>query len=336
MIPAVSEFDCGSLGWPVTEAGSGVCGTANLEKGCAGSATWSGAVDACAAAGARLCTREELESAAPDTTQCDVAVARVWTSVACSDGGRLTQAGSPANASAVPLQCTPETGVAAVICCADEAPSDVKGSCQVSGVDVSGCPADPCFVAWCSPGTGCEQTYLCGEGPCSLVDESCHDCSDQLVDFQDLTDPDTNIHDQSCNWIGGSPLIFDQLKISSSAGSVIFGCFDKNEDKIYLGIKDNDAGTLSIDFPGPVSSVTFNAREYLNHQTANDNFGTYEVVGSVGPVTFSVPTTPKQYVAVTAEFAEPTTTVQINVTTGVGYASWWGIDDIQYTTAPCE
>lgn len=320
--PVVSASDCAALEWAVV---GGACGSAALEKGCAGLGTYAQAVSACEAVGARLCTWPELNAGIPDDESCFAVDDRVWSSSVCSATGRLT---APASAGA-PDMCAEEADMAQIICCGDEAPDSVQGSCQTASIDVGGCTTGPCQAAWCSPSAGCAQQYLCGDAPCSDIDESCHDCDDQFVDFQDVTDPPTA---GACSGFGGSPKLYDQLRFTAGPGTTIKACFDNSKGQVYLaGIK---VSTITIEFPGPISTATFKVREFLNNSSANSQFGIYKVTQALPPNDFPIP--PNQnYADVTVLFDPPVSSFDIELVEGTGYGTWIGIDDISYTSILC-
>ena len=87
-------------------------------QSCVSSATYQQAVDMCAAAGARLCTYEEVQAGETAGTGCGHDVRSIWTSSTCSNGnGRYTGYGSNGSNK----QCVTSTSVqAAVRCCADK------------------------------------------------------------------------------------------------------------------------------------------------------------------------------------------------------------------------
>jgi len=116
---AFSASTCDDLGWgnAETHGDSMVCGETNLNLGgCSNEQTWDRAVDFCEAAGARLCTLEELQNDETRGTGCGYDTKAVWSSTSCGSGSYLQAPGSTRSAG---TECSPNlTGVFAR-CCAD-------------------------------------------------------------------------------------------------------------------------------------------------------------------------------------------------------------------------
>lgn len=94
------------------------------------SATFPDAIHMCFAAGARLCTMEEILHDETHTTGCNFDTQRVWSSTrsGCPEGQARTLAGASGAIDQFPQECTPITQVLPVRCCADIRPLCADGT----------------------------------------------------------------------------------------------------------------------------------------------------------------------------------------------------------------
>ena len=114
-----SASTCDDLGWgnAETRGDSMVCGESDLNLGgCSNEQTWDRAVDFCQAAGARLCTLEELQKDEARGTGCGYDTTAVWSSTSCGSGSCLQAPGSTRSAG---TECSPNLTGVLVRCCAD-------------------------------------------------------------------------------------------------------------------------------------------------------------------------------------------------------------------------
>jgi len=120
-----SYLTCAKLGWKPAAQSPGVCGASKVfPPACPPLPVAFGSADSfCKAAGARLCTSEELYQGAAAGTGCALDNARIWSSTPCelrdSSPGVYTLAGSPQSSVNFPLQCTSISANLMPRCCAD-------------------------------------------------------------------------------------------------------------------------------------------------------------------------------------------------------------------------
>jgi len=117
----LSAKSCSEIGWD--NAGdwgaSGVCGESDSSLGgCSGDVTWADAKAFCEAAGARLCTVEELQDDETRGTGCGYDTKMVWTSDSCGDEG-YTQAFGSTRRNSGETACRTATSNGLARCCAD-------------------------------------------------------------------------------------------------------------------------------------------------------------------------------------------------------------------------
>jgi len=117
--PPAPPKTCAALGWNADKYGSkSVCGESDLGLGgCSGVKSWDDAVDFCAAAGARLCTADELLDDEARGTGCSYDGKRVWSSTKCSDNGKYHGVGGSSKKSG--KKCWAASKKRLVRCCAD-------------------------------------------------------------------------------------------------------------------------------------------------------------------------------------------------------------------------
>jgi len=125
----VSRLDCNALalahgGWGDSDGSPLVCAESEAGLGgCSGRVPLDRAEHFCEAAGARLCTADELSDNEATGSGCAYDTVRVWSSTVCSgDGGlvgRLTQAGSADYLHTVARTCSAPEDEVAARCCAD-------------------------------------------------------------------------------------------------------------------------------------------------------------------------------------------------------------------------
>lgn len=119
-----SGMSCAELNWPTISRYNqdrAVCGASNYRplRGCSGPVTWLAAKDFCEGAGARLCTREEIEADEAAGTGCDVDEHYTWSSTPCGEEGYMTLAGSSEIRKILNSFCSLPEDSAQAACCAD-------------------------------------------------------------------------------------------------------------------------------------------------------------------------------------------------------------------------
>ena len=117
--PSSAAKSCAELGW--TNIVDGVCGESDDglgvggSKQCSSDETYAAAVEICSAAGARICTADEVGTGVTESTGCRFNSKLVWTSTSCGNGKVYKSRGKGNGVS----KCVAETKTAAVQCCAD-------------------------------------------------------------------------------------------------------------------------------------------------------------------------------------------------------------------------
>jgi len=124
-VAEISERSCAELDWPTWSdynEDRAVCGVSNAHPlhGCSGQISWEAAREFCMEAGARLCTKNELQTDETAGSGCGLDQKPVWTATACPDGSYVACAGAHAHLHEVPATCTQPAGESASArCCAD-------------------------------------------------------------------------------------------------------------------------------------------------------------------------------------------------------------------------
>ena len=122
-VSEASSKTCAQLGWSnaATYGSPLVCGETDLGLGgCSGVRTHAQAVAFCEAAGARLCSWEEVNNDETRGTGCGYDDKRIWSSTMCDTNSYWTQAGRSFYTTNYPKECTSaESGGVYVRCCAD-------------------------------------------------------------------------------------------------------------------------------------------------------------------------------------------------------------------------
>jgi len=117
-----STKSCSDLGWTAGYGAPQVCANSILTNGaCVPASGWGAAQAACLAAGARLCTVEELQNDETKGTGCKDDCELVWAEDACTMNGvqgNMAAAGSKKCVSK-PTGCQLSTTSLSVRCCAD-------------------------------------------------------------------------------------------------------------------------------------------------------------------------------------------------------------------------
>ena len=356
-LPSVSTKSCVQLG--AAPEADGVCG---VSVGCSGGVSYQAANLFCVAAGARLCTWQELNDAQANTAGCGYNDERVWTSTVCRSGSRLTQAGKPDKLGVEPLECTEETSAAFALCCADTEPGDVEPSCQ-SVPELAPCGDDKeCHLVWCSPAAGCTETVeptFCddqdaclddtceADGSCSHVakcaailecspyTEECYSCIDQAVNFDQPAFTHPNLSEDNAGCVGGhTQLVHDQLLVTTTGNVKLAACSNglgDIADMHYLGVKSTDTGNVIITFPYPVDFISFDHRQFLNYASSDT---TFSILNVESPQTF-VLLQNKQLAHISLSFETPVTWIGFNSTGGAGIGTWLGLDNISYSGPSC-
>ncbi len=224
----VATKTCGALGWNSGYGTSNVCGESDGDDlgGCSNEVSWHAAAGFCVAAGARLCTSEELKANETRGTGCGYDANWVWSSTAC-DGGFILQAGSTVYAGDKPEVCaapgeheghyarccaattivdnSDATSVCALkdtpaqteVCTASD-PGDVcapTGECSVTGV---------CVDVWSADGGACDDTDaatgvdLCFDGTCVGCIGDPADPADDSVSFATPVPDDSLVEAVMC------------------------------------------------------------------------------------------------------------------------------------------
>jgi hypothetical protein len=126
--PCASSRSCAELSWPLetqwgTHANDVVCAPRPADAICS-HGTWAEAAVMCESQGARLCTLDDLSGSETAGTGCGFDAQRTWTSstsvgAACSPGAHSSAAGHPSHWAATGPECTRDSTVLAVRCCAD-------------------------------------------------------------------------------------------------------------------------------------------------------------------------------------------------------------------------
>jgi len=146
----VAPKSCESLGW--TKVINGVCGEsdkglgANGATACKTQATYQTAESTCEAAGARLCTADEMSSKVTTGTGCNMDLTNVWTSSSCGNSAYKAANGGGNGA----FECVGSTSYKAVRCCADSSSSSYSS--------VTAKPAAPAAAP-----AGAAKQKTCGE-----------------------------------------------------------------------------------------------------------------------------------------------------------------------------
>ncbi|MCF7846946.1 MAG: FG-GAP-like repeat-containing protein [Candidatus Gracilibacteria bacterium] len=143
-----SRLSCSEIGDFENSQGSAeVCGesdAASLGGSCSGAVTYAEAVDFCEAAGARLCTLEEMSNQETDSTGCGYDAEQIWTLSPCDTDSYWTQTGDK-NGYGTNIQCTAASTSSGFYarCCADvDTSSSHTALVDTSAADTSA-PAAP-------------------------------------------------------------------------------------------------------------------------------------------------------------------------------------------------
>ncbi|MCA9518673.1 MAG: hypothetical protein KC635_27240, partial [Myxococcales bacterium] len=163
---SASAKTCAQLGWSdgATWGSASVCARSAPGASCSGAVSWSAAVAFCEAAGARLCSVEELRADEARDSGCAYDDARVWSSTACGAMARTTLAGATTGVGNVAEACTGEGEATTAVarCCADTSPFE-RG---VPSCDAAGC-IEACAPDGCSGDPGGEPVSCVVEGDCA-------------------------------------------------------------------------------------------------------------------------------------------------------------------------
>lgn len=116
--PKQSTKTCDQLNWPYRSGNTEVCAVSFIDGKCLSSQSFLQAEKTCTTVGGRLCTAEELQQNAAQSSGCGFDNAMVWTSTECPDdpSQTLMAKGMATDSTAV---CASQQSTAAVRCCAD-------------------------------------------------------------------------------------------------------------------------------------------------------------------------------------------------------------------------
>jgi len=238
-LPRPAAKTCQELGWTnaATFGDSTVCGETDLALGgCSGLVTWQGASDICAAAGARLCSADELARDEARGTGCNYDRELIWSSTKCPGGLSAVVGNSALNIAA---QCNAAASKGYARCCADASPAEASRS------------AKSCEALGWSNAAAFGNPHICGES-----DQGLGGCAGALK----WTEADAH-----CRKGGARLCTLDEVEADEARAT---GCnFDS---KLVWTASSCNMGSGHASAPGSsASSATVSAKCLDNTQTSS-------------------------------------------------------------------
>eukprot|EP00039_Didymoeca_costata_P009674 m.128692 g.128692 ORF g.128692 m.128692 type:complete len:2513 (+) comp14564_c0_seq1:55-7593(+) len=119
----LSGSSCRDLAWTFKGNNVNICSSSEISGSCHAESNYLSASALCASQGARLCSTEELADGAAIGSGCSFDFERVWTRTACESGhvSRMGDGRAAMNDGSSAAECTPNSELRAVRCCADSA-----------------------------------------------------------------------------------------------------------------------------------------------------------------------------------------------------------------------